>query len=203
MVTADDRFRIVLMVFLLMLASIGLFHRLKARTGEPLDRRQEGLFILITLRLVALVGMIGLVAYFRSPANLRFSAVPLPDWVRWAGVGLGGITLCLLFWTLKSLGKNLTDTVVTRKQHHLVTSGPYRWVRHPFYVCAALISLTVAIISSNAFFVGAGAVILSLLGVRSRVEEANLLRRFGEDYRRYQQRTGRFFPRFKSSGQHG
>jgi len=30
------------------------------------------------------------------------------------------------------LGKNLTDTVVTRKEHTLVTSGPYRWVRHPF-----------------------------------------------------------------------
>jgi protein-S-isoprenylcysteine O-methyltransferase Ste14 len=28
----------------------------------------------------------------------------------------------------------LTDTLVTRREHTLITHGPYRWVRHPFYV---------------------------------------------------------------------
>ena len=102
----------------------------------------------------------------------------------------------LLFWTLRSLGKNLTDTVVTRKHHSLVTTGPYRWVRHPFYVCAALVTLAVSLISANAFFLVAGGLILLLLFFRTRVEEANLVSRFGEDYRKYMDRTGRFFPRF-------
>lgn len=31
----------------------------------------------------------------------------------------------LLIWTLRTLGANLTDTVITRKEHTLVTSGPY------------------------------------------------------------------------------
>jgi len=35
-----------------------------------------------------------------------------------------------------------------------------------------------------------------LLFFRTRVEEANLVSRFGEDYRKYMDRTGRFFPRF-------
>ena len=105
------------------------------------------------------------------------------------------MTLCLLFWTLRSLGKNLTDTVVTRKQHTLVTSGPYRWVRHPFYVCASLVELAVFLLSANAFFLVTGGLIFLLLALRTPVEEANLLGRFGEDYRRYMDRTGRFFPR--------
>ena len=48
------------------------------------------------------------------------------------------VTAVLLIWTLRSLGPNLTDTVVTRQAHTLVTRGPYRWVRHPFYGCMAL-----------------------------------------------------------------
>jgi protein-S-isoprenylcysteine O-methyltransferase Ste14 len=184
------------MVGLLVLMGIGVFHRLKARTGERLDRKQEGLFILVALRLVALGGMIGLIAYFLNPANLRFSGLPLPDELRWVGVGVGCVTLCLLAWTLRSLGKNLTDTVVTRTHHTLVTTGPYRWVRHPFYVCAGLITLTVSLITANAFFLVSGGLILLLLALRTRVEEANLLTRFGDDYRNYMDRTGRFFPRF-------
>ena len=39
----------------------------------------------------------------------------------------------LIVWAFQSLGSNLTDTVVTRRQHTLITHGPYRWVRHPFY----------------------------------------------------------------------
>jgi protein-S-isoprenylcysteine O-methyltransferase Ste14 len=193
--TPDERFRSLLMIGLLVLLGIGVFHRLKARTGEKLDRKQEGLFVLVSLRLVALIGMIALAAYLLNPANLGFSAVPLPDWLRWGGVGVGCVTLCLLFWTLRSLGKNLTDTVVTRRHHTLITRGPYRWVRHPFYVCAGLMALSVFLVSANAFFFVTGAFILLLLTLRTRVEEANLLSRFGEDYRKYMERTGRFFPR--------
>jgi protein-S-isoprenylcysteine O-methyltransferase Ste14 len=195
-VKPDDRFRFMLMLGLLMLFGIGVFHRLRARTGERLDRKQEGLFILVTLRLVALAGMIALVAYLLNPANLRFSAVPLPDLLKWVGVGVGCIALCLLAWTLRSLGKNLTDTVVTRQHHTLVTTRPYRWVRHPFYVCAGLFTLAVSLITANALFLVSGGLILLLLALRTRVEEANLLNRFGDDYKNYMDRTGRFFPRF-------
>jgi protein-S-isoprenylcysteine O-methyltransferase Ste14 len=195
-VTPDERFRQILLAGFLVLVGIGAFHRLSARTGEKLDRMQEGLFILVALRLVALAGMIALVLYFLDPAKLSFSALPLPDWVRWAGVFTGGITLWLLFWTLRALGKNLTDTVVTRRQHTLVTTGPYRWVRHPFYVCAGLVTAAVSMVSANALFLATGSLIMLLLAFRTRIEEANLLKRFGDDYRKYMNRTGRFIPRF-------
>lgn len=43
-------------------------------------------------------------------------------------------------WTFIVLGPNLTDTVVTRKVHGLVTTGPSRWVRHPFHVAALAVA---------------------------------------------------------------
>jgi protein-S-isoprenylcysteine O-methyltransferase Ste14 len=194
-VNPDDRFRYLLLAGFLVLVSIGVLHRVRAGTGEALDRKQEGVFILVALRLSGLAGLVGMVIYLLNPAILSFAAMPLPNWLRWVGVGLGCITALLLFWTLQTLGKNLTDTVVTRKEHALVTNGPYRWVRHPFYGCAALIATAASLISANAFFLVIGASVLLLLAFRTRIEERNLLNRFGDDYRNYMQRTGRFFPR--------
>lgn len=193
--TPDEKFRYILVVGFFMLMGIGAVHRLKARTGEPLDRRQEGLFALVGLRLSALAGFAAFVAYLIRPSSVGFGAVPLPVWLRWTGVGLGCLSGWLLFWTLRSLGKNLTDTVVTRKHHTLVTTGPYRWVRHPFYDCAALIITTASLVAANVLFAITGGMVLLLLGLRTRVEERNLLNRFGEDYRRYMEHTGRFIPR--------
>jgi protein-S-isoprenylcysteine O-methyltransferase Ste14 len=129
----DELFRLILLAGFVIFMPIGIYHRLKARTGEKLDRRQEGLFIMIAVRLVGIAGIAGLIAYLINPACMAWAAVPLPVWLRWTGVGLALIAGLLLVWMFRTLGRNLTDTVVTRQQHTLVTTGPYRWVRHPFY----------------------------------------------------------------------
>ena len=100
----------------------------------------------------------------------------------------------LLFWTFRSLGSNLTDTVVTRREHSLVTHGPYRWVRHPLYDSAALLIVASFLVTSNWFLLLTGGLVLVLLVVRTRTEEEKLLARFGDPYRRYRERTGRFLP---------
>jgi protein-S-isoprenylcysteine O-methyltransferase Ste14 len=103
--------------------------------------------------------------------------------------------VALLVWALPNLGTNLTDTVVTRQHHTLVTQGPYRWVRHPFYIAMALVIGGAALLSANWFVLLMGLVVFSLLALRSRVEEEQLLARFGEEYRAYRDRTGKFIPR--------
>jgi len=191
----DHTFRLILLAGFVLVVPIGVWHRLRARTNERLDRRQEGLFVLITLRLTGLAGMTGFIAYLINPACMAWAAVPLPVWLRWVGVGFGLIAGLLLVWTFRSLGRNLTDTVVTRQEHTLVTTGPYRWVRHPLYTAAALATLANSLAAANWFFLVAGCVVLLLLVIRTRNEEQNLIARFGDDYRNYMQRTGRFVPR--------
>jgi len=187
--------RLLLFAGFAIIVPIGIWHRLQARTGEKLDRRQEGLFILVTLRLGGLATMAGFIAYLIGPDCMAWAAVPLPDWLRWTGVGIGFIAGSLIIWTLRNLGKNLTDTVVTRKEHTLVTSGPYRWIRHPFYLSAALAVLGNSFAAANWFLLLTGCVLVVLLMIRARKEEKNLIARFGDDYRHYMQRTGRFVPR--------
>lgn len=197
---SEDQFRAVLLVGMALFVPVGAYFRWKSHTGEKLDRRQEGWFILISLRLVALLAAVGIIAYLINPASMKWSAVEIPAKLRLAGALFGLLGGALAIWTFRHLGANLTDTVVTRRQHSLITSGPYRWVRHPFYGAGALLFVSVALLTANVFIFVSGILILSLLIARTKKEERNLLQRFGEDYRNYMRRTGRFIPRPRMKG---
>ena len=201
----EDALRWGLLAGLLAVFPIIAYHRIKAhRAGDPLDRLQEGLFILATLRPAAIVFFVSVALYLVNPARMAWSAVALPGWVRWSGIGLIAAAGALLFWTLRSLGANLTDTVVTRKAHTLVVKGPYRWVRHPFYDTIALLMIAISLVAANWFMLVTGAIVFTLLAVRVEREEERLVARFGDDYRGYMARTNRFLPtvraRFNSNG---
>ena len=115
----------------------------------------------------------------------------------WGG---GIVAAFLLIWTLRSLGINLTDTVVTRQHHTLVTSGPYRFVRHPFYVASALAIFANALATANWFIALTGGLAMTLLVMRTATEEEHLTKRFGDDYVEYMKQTGRFLPRIVHKG---
>lgn len=193
---SDQTFRLALLAIVLLEFPVAVLHRIRSyATREKLDRRQEGLFILLTLRPLGLAMWVGVIAFLIDPANMAWSSFPLPAWLRWMGVGICATGGGLLTWTLGRLGKNLTDTVVTRREHTLVTRGPYRFVRHPFYDAAALFVLGISLLAANWFFFAVGVAGVGLLVLRTRTEEANLLTRFGAPYQDYRDRTGRFLPK--------
>lgn len=195
----DATFRMALIISFLAVFSVTLYHRIKAATQERLDRRQEGLFILATLRPAALIFWLGVFAYMIDPAWMAWSSVSLPVWLRWTGVSISATATALLGWTLRSLGTNLTDTVVTRQSHTMVTRGPYQWIRHPFYVSVALLIVAISLTTANWFLLLTGVVVVGLLVVRTRTEEEKLVARFDEAYRMYMLQTGRFLPRWNAT----
>jgi protein-S-isoprenylcysteine O-methyltransferase Ste14 len=195
----EQTFQDVLIAGCLIVVPIAFYHRLKSRAaGDRLDRRQEGFFILATLRPIGLAFWFGLIAYMGNPSSMSWSALALPAWLRWTGAGVWAASGGLLLWTLRSLGSNLTDTVVTRKAHTLIVHGPYRWVRHPFYDSVALLVLASSLIAANWFLLLTGASFLALIVIRTRTEEEKLADRFGEAYRAYRAQTGRFLPRIRT-----
>jgi protein-S-isoprenylcysteine O-methyltransferase Ste14 len=194
--TDDQTFRAILIISSVLLFPVMMYHRVRSQsTGERLDRWQEGRLILFTLRPIGIATMLGLLAYLINPSWMAWSSMRLPAWVRWSGVGLGVAGGLLLIWTLRNLGKNLTDTVVTRRDHTLVMKGPYRFVRHPFYDAVALTVLANALAAANWFLLVGGVLTLSLIILRTAREEERLVARFGDAYREYMARTGRFIPR--------
>ena len=153
------------------------------------------MILAILLRLCGAAHFLGVLGYLARPGWLAWAAVPLPAAVRWGGAAFGAVAAGLVAWTLHHLGRNLTDTVVTRERHTPVTTGPYRWIRHPFYVGTAGVVLANSLLAANAFLILTGGAWFALVARRTRREEANLLARFGEEYRSYRGRTGRFLPR--------
>jgi protein-S-isoprenylcysteine O-methyltransferase Ste14 len=193
--SADEPFRSVLAAVMAAVLPIALFYRIRSQaTREHLDRRQEGLFILVTLRPIGLATLAALIAYLIKPAAMAWASMPLPGALRWCGVGIAIAGSALFIWTMHHIGRNITDTVVTREKHELVTSGPYHWVRHPFYVAAALIFLGYGVGAANWFILAGGALAATLLVMRLRIEEQKLIDRFGDAYRDYMKRTRRFVP---------
>lgn len=188
-------FRVMFIIVFCAFAGPALFYRIRSRTNETLDRWQEGTFILVGLRLSGILCVGGVVAWLINPQWMAWSSLPIPVWLRWAGIGMLLLWGILVIWTFHYLGTNLTDTVVTRLCHTLVTTGPYRFVRHPFYLAFALALVGTTLIAANWFVLLTGCIPLGFLVARTRIEEAKLLERFGDDYRDYMARTGRFLPR--------
>src|SRR3954471_8097156 len=91
-------------VFVVMIP-IGIFHRVKSQASrESLDRRQEGLFTLATLRPLGAACWLGVLAWLINLGWMALYAVSLPFAARWMGL-VPAITACaLLIWTFRSLG---------------------------------------------------------------------------------------------------
>jgi protein-S-isoprenylcysteine O-methyltransferase Ste14 len=192
---SETPFRVAVLVILLVTIVVALYHRwVAASEGDKITYDDEGYLFATVLRLTGAAVWLAVALYLIYPSAIAWASVPLPGWVRWLAALVGGLAPLLLVWTLGSLGKNLTDTVMVRERATLVTDGPYRWVRHPFYVSAAVALLAVAVLAANWFIAAAGVVTLGMLAVRTPREEAMLIERFGDDYRRYMAATGQFLP---------
>jgi len=139
--------------------------------------------------------VVGFIAWLINPRWLDWAKLSLPTWLRVLGLGFFLLWGLLLVWTFRNLGNNLTDTVVTRRNHTLVTTGPYRFVRHPFYLAFALAVLGLSLAAANWFLFLAGCIPFAFVVLRTPIEEAKLIERFGDEYRDYMKRTPRFVPR--------
>jgi protein-S-isoprenylcysteine O-methyltransferase Ste14 len=173
----------MMLCIMVLILPVGHYHRIRSFTGERLDRRDEGLVIMVGLRRCGLSATLGLLTYLINPAWIEWSAIRLPEGLRWAGLPLGVVAWAWLSWMLRTLGPNLTDTVNVRANATLVTGGPYRWARHPLYLGVALLMLSTSLITANLFVALAGALAVSLMVLRTPTEEARLVERFGEAYR--------------------
>lgn len=102
----------------------------------------------------------------------------------------------LYLWTHWHLGRHWSPRMSIRLDHQVITTGPYRWVRHPLYALNFLLFLGAFGMTANWLVGAVGIVSSSLIAGRAGEEEAMLLEHFGEPYASYMKRTGRFLPRF-------
>jgi protein-S-isoprenylcysteine O-methyltransferase Ste14 len=125
----------------------------------------------------------------------RSSSRPIPAGARWIGVVGFACTAAWLMWVFHTLGRNLTDTVVTRRDAHFVDHGPYRFVRNPMYTGILMVGMSIGLALGTWLLPLAATLMFTLLALRTRTEERYLIERFGDQYRDYMKRVGRFLPK--------
>ena len=169
--------------------------RTAIQAGGRVDHR-EGKVNMAVRAVLGLGYIAALIIYAFFPSFLAWAAFSLPPWVRWIGAGITGAALLLLAWVQWSLGKNFSTTLHLRQGHLLVTVGPYRWVRHPMYTALFLLGVGFLLLTAN-WAVGVPLIVALPILVAMRIdnEEALMIEQFGDEYRAYMRRTGRFLPR--------
>jgi protein-S-isoprenylcysteine O-methyltransferase Ste14 len=126
---------------------------------------------------------------------LSFGQFALPDGVRVAGFVIGVYSMWWFYRIHKTLGDNWSPVLEIRREHTLIVSGPYRWVRHPMYSDMILWLVSFVLITANWFYALTFCIGLAILfTIRIPDEEKLMTERFGEPYRNYMTRTKRLIP---------
>jgi len=193
----ENVFRILAALILFTGIGISSYFRRKADrdTGEKISRKVDGTPMMTAIKLGGLVLWFSPLIYLINPAWMAWSKIGLPEWVRWLGIVIGILCVFGVYWLFRSIGSGITPTSATRKQHTLSTSGPYRWVRHPLYTIGSSLFISFGMMADTWFIAALGILTFILMAVRTPKEEANLIEKFGDEYREYMKRTGRFLPK--------
>lgn len=160
-------------------------------------------FIVSTAALGTLLYFLGVCLYVfvtfssvvPSPNGLPLTIqLPFTVYLQVLGLATIGVGYSLFIWSVIARGRYASSWEM-RANHKLVTWGPYRYVRHPSYLGYFLMFLGFLALWPSLFTLMPLVAIPGYVKVTAR-EERLLEQRFGNEYKEYQRRTGRFFPKF-------
>jgi protein-S-isoprenylcysteine O-methyltransferase Ste14 len=166
--------------------------RRSRRTPKRLrsDRARDRVLLTISATGMLIVPAIYVLTGWPQVADYRFRPA-----LAFLGAVVFACSLWLFYRTHRDLGRNWSVTLEIRDRHALVSSGVYRYVRHPMYSAFWLWAVAQALLLPNwiagpAGLVGFG----TLFFLRIRREEELMVETFGDEYRRYMARTSRIVP---------
>ena len=171
--TNETTFRILAGIVFITMFAVSIYYRSRAdREGGELDKSQCQGFLKI-IRLIALLILLPLFAYFINP-----------DWARWTAVVIAFALIPVFVWIFRSIGAGISPTEATRQDQQLVTHGPYRYVRHPLYTAGVLVYLALTAITAMWWIAATMLPVVAVVIIyRTPKEETNLIAEFGDHYR--------------------
>ena len=168
----------------------GVMEKLKT-AGE-----EAGTGFKVITAVISVVGGVGLVLYLYSPPWWTWTSIPLPEWVQWLGIFVALAPIFFLIQVHRHLDRQWSIALEIQEDHQLITTGPYRFIRHPMYLGIFIYTAGLMLISLDALvvlFLG-----FSIFANYMRIprEEQMLIEEFGDEYIEYMKRSGRLLPRF-------
>ena len=190
----DLLFRLLFIAIYAIFIGVRIRYRVESARREP-ERRQKEESWAFKILFIAIIGyFMSIALYMLDVPWVSWSKLVMPSWLRWLGVIGAASSVILVAWTHRTLGKQYSAELAIQKDHVLVTTGPYARTRHPMYTAFIMLSFSIAIIISNLLVLFFAIFVILPFPWIAREEEQMLLETFGEEYRDYMRRTGRFFP---------
>ncbi len=114
--------------------------------------------------------------------------------IRYIGLALYLVFSWIQVWSFKSLGENYSQDIMIKKNHELVTKGPFKLIRHPQYMCQILLDLG-ATAATLGYVVGFLALIeIPIYIMRASAEDKLLYKYFAERFSEYKKKSGFMIP---------
>ncbi|MFW9814056.1 MAG: isoprenylcysteine carboxylmethyltransferase family protein [Candidatus Thorarchaeota archaeon] len=194
--------------FLLLWAIFGLvrgYYGRKTKTHDSLAgiteklktaEKEMGTGLKVITAIITIVGAIGIILYLISPPWWTWTRFPFEEVFQWTGVFIAIPPIFFLVWVHRHLDTQWSIALELQEDHKLITSGPYKSVRHPMYLGIFIYTLGLALVASDIlvfiFF------IFSIWVNYERIpdEEQMMIDEFGEEYLEYMKQTGKLLPRF-------
>ena len=163
-------------------------------TNVKSDERREdvGSRLQRLVLMVLAVALLGVPGVKLSVLDRRF--LPVSIWWFWVGAAVTASGLLFSVWARHYLGRNWSRAVTIKKDHELITGGPYALVRHPIYT-GLLLGLFGCALAVGKWrgLVAVGLVFIALLR-KLRLEERWMHGQFGESYEVYSRQVRALVP---------
>ena len=166
-------------------AKKGLKSTIGASREKPKTYLQKFPLILATLTLIALILAI-------------FQIFTLPYTNTNMILRLIGLIIYLIFswiqiWSYRTLGESYSQEIVILKNHKLVTSGPFKFIRHPQYVAQILMDLGAGVATLSYIIIPLAIIQIPFVIMRANLEE-KLLSKHIKEFAEYKSKSGFMIP---------
>lgn len=139
-------------------------------------------FVLVQLALFA-------VYFIRLKSSIGF-----PLSLKYIGLLFAGIGFLVLVVAILNLDRNLTPYPSPKTNAALITTGLYKYVRHPIYSGIILLFTGYSLYKDSWYKLGIAFLLIVLFHFKTLYEEARLSEKF-TDYKNYKKKTGKFLPK--------
>lgn len=166
--------------------SLQIFFRNQNSEAKPTSEKTLSYF-----RLLIPLGMLLAFGVYCSD----YGSFTAPHWTLILGIGLYLLGMLLRWYAVWRLKHFFTVQLAIQKDHRLIQTGLFKYIRHPSYLGMLTYFLGLGLIMHNflSLFI---MLVFAWLAIRSRIraEEKLLLLHFGEEYLQYQKSTKRLIP---------
>ncbi len=138
------------------------------------------------------IGMLFLPLIYAATEWLDYFEMELIDPIRIAAILAYIGVIIYMLWIMRTLSVNIA---LQSEKRYLVTTGPYKYVRHPLYGTFVAMSIVQTLIASNWLLLTFVPIIYVAMRLRLPQEEGSLIDEYSDEYLAYKKRTGAFFPK--------